>query len=112
MESSDSEELDQEKRDLADKLTSYLNDHSDEIPEQILHGGGLFKVRISWWTGIIGRLWLALDFIRDPLVKAECEKFLNKYAGTDYWNDCTNRTTREDIEYANRVVTDVIKDLS
>ncbi len=64
-----------------------------------------------YWAAIIGPLYLALDLIADPLVKAECEKFLNKYAGTDYWNNCTNRTTREDIQHANRILSDVISDL-
>ncbi len=58
MKSPDSGELDQEKHDLANKLTLLRDGYSDEIPEQILRGGGLYKVRINWWAAIIGPLLL------------------------------------------------------
>ncbi len=86
---------------------------SDEIPEEILHGGGNYKVRINWWSGIIGNIYSTLIFelISNSSLKQECEEFLDKYAGTNYWNNCTNRTTKEDIDHANRVVEMVIQDL-
>lgn len=106
------QEQNESKRRIIDVLSRNMQ-WSDEIPEQILHGHGEYKVRINWWSIITGQIYLALifNFINNPSVKEECKKFLGKYAGTDYWKSCTNRTTREDLDHANRVVTMVIQDL-
>ena len=111
MKSAEFNNIEQEKIELTAKLNSFLNDWSNEIPQEILHSKGQFKVRINWWTMVCGNLYIALDFIMDPQVKIDCINFLNKYAGTDYWNNCTNRTSKEDIEVAKKGLGDVIKNL-
>lgn len=88
-----------------------FNDWSDEIPEAILHGGGKFKVRINWWSGVCGNLQNALSFelIKDPETRKVCEEFTKKYLAPHYWGtDNDKRTTREEIEEANRVIQRVI----
>ena len=83
------------------------------MPKQTLHAGGNFKVRINWWSGVCGYLNLALSsgLINDEIVKNECEAFLGKYAGQDYWEGGAKRTTKEDIDEANTVLEKVVENL-
>lgn len=102
-----------QREEMLHKLTGFLDDRADEIPDEILHAKGNYKVRINWWTRVCGNLSLALSsrLITGDHIRTEVESFLQKFAGQDYWEQGTKRTTQEEIDEANTVLRNVIENL-
>jgi hypothetical protein len=91
-------------RELHGHLLSALNDWSDEIPDQI-HHDGKYKVRINWWNSTAAFLRIASKkLVDDPELRSRIKGFNDKYTDPAFWKGLTTRTTKEDIETANRVI--------
>lgn len=90
-------------------LRKLLEDHSDEIPEQMLHGenesGGAYKVRTNWFHGVIIELGdcLAEKIITDQNLFNEIFQYCEK-TGDQSNPKGKRRTTREEIDEANNLL--------
>ncbi len=90
-------------------LEELKNNWTDEIPSEIIHDNGNFKVRKNWWVALVGTLYyLAEDKkIPEELVK-EVKKFNRKFSGIS--NNFGKRpTTAEDIAEANALIDKVLE---
>ncbi len=95
-------------------LKALRDEYSDVIPDTILHGPvsdtdkKLFKVRRSWWQGIIGCLGrMQLKGLISPEMAEEVKNFI-----TYYTSDQFTLTTAADIQRANALITKIIGDKS
>jgi len=117
MNSAEKPDADLEKREFAKEalgqLEKLLNDWSDEIPEEILHGEGKYKVRVNWWNSVTGWLNVLLrkELIADEALIERIRAFVGTYAGRDYWAKGHKNTSKEDIIIANSLLEDVTKNL-
>lgn len=99
-----------ENIDPFSSLRRLRDDWSDEVPEEILHGGKgadspKFKVRRNWWAAVFNYLnILILQGSLKVEEEREVKSFLIEY-GEKIRN---NLTTREDIEIANNLITKVV----
>jgi len=104
-----------EKEELAKKtleqLESLLDDWSNEVPDEIIRGGGKYKVRVNWWNLVTGNFYILLkkDLVNDEKLIKRMKGFLSTYAGRNYWASGHKRTTREDIVIADSLLEDVIR---
>lgn len=98
------------KEEMLKWLERLLNEWSDEVPEEILHGEGKFKVRVNWWNAVTGwmNVIMGKNLIEDDELIERMKKFVKTYAGRDYWQRGHKRTTKEDIDTANHLLTDMI----
>lgn len=86
-----------------DQLRHLLDDFSDDIPTEELHGKGNFKVRRNWWQGLIGNLENGLgNGLVPENLKPEVEAFLEEYASDDFRSQPL--TTQGNIEKANSLL--------
>jgi hypothetical protein len=93
-----------------DRLRGLRNDWSDEVPKEILHGGGTdkppkFKVRRNWWNPVFLTLMIIMEanLLQDDL-KKEVEGFIKEYGEKIR----KNPTTAEDITKANSIIDKVL----
>lgn len=82
-------------------------DYSDEIPDQVLHGRGNFKVRRNWWQGVVGDL----DRLRSqgqipPELHEEVDEFLDHYTSEEFHDQPL--TTAEDIGCVNSLLSRIV----
>lgn len=84
------------------------DEFSDEIPDNVLHGRGNFKVRRNWWQGIVGDLARGLDNgVVSEELKPEVEQFLTHYTSEEFHQQPL--TTRADIDRANRLLNRILE---
>ncbi len=113
-------ELDEREKRLEhirEKLIQNMRQLLYEWSDERLAGDvyeGPYKVRLNWWTCVIGYMKLAMEcaFIRDPILLENCQEFYLKYAGGRARNDDSIRIESDDIEYANRLLENVINELN
>jgi hypothetical protein len=83
------------------------DDFSDEIPNNVLHGRGNFKVRRNWWQGVVGDL----DLLRThgqipPELQGEVDSFLDHYTSDEF--HAQPLTTSEDLGVVNNLLSKII----
>ena len=79
----------------------------DEIPDEVLHGRGNFKVRRNWWQGIVGSLEQALNQGLIPEgQRQETEDFLAHYSSEEFHDQPL--TSAEDIGKANNLLDGIL----
>lgn len=103
---------DQEKRADAkfDRLKSLREDWSDEVPKEILHGGGTdkppkFKVRKNWWHPVFLTLQ---SIVEDNLLQEDLKKEVEDFTKEYIKKIRESHTTAEDIAAANAIIDKVL----
>lgn len=54
-----------------ERLSWLRDEFSDEVPSEVIHGGGQFKVRRAWWQCLVGNLENAL---RENIIPEEARE--------------------------------------
>ncbi len=92
---------------MIERLRCLRDGYSDEIPEEILHGQGRFKVRRNWWHGLIGYLERGLEYGDIPKeFGEEIEAFVERYTSEEFHRQPL--TTSDDISRANSLLDKIL----
>lgn len=88
-------------------LRQLHDDFSDEIPGQVLHGQGRFKVRRNWWQGVIGDLDRLMSHGQIPEeLKGEVDEFMTHYTSEEFHSQPL--TTQEDLGRVNTLLRKIL----
>ncbi len=84
-------------------LQHLRDDWNDEVPDEIIHNWGNFKVRMAWWQSLV----LDLEVLerRGKISKdlqEEVNKFVKHYTSDEFHKQ--KLTTAEDIGRANNLI--------
>jgi len=85
-----------------EKLGWLRDEFSDEIPNEVIHGGGRFKVRRAWWQCLTGNLELGLqEGVIPEELREDTQTFLEDTI-TEFRQQ--SLTYPEDIQRANNLL--------
>jgi hypothetical protein len=86
-----------------ERLRRLKNNYSDEIPDEVLHGEGGYKVRRNWWHGVVGYVDQLKDQGQIPKeLQTEVDQFITHYTSPDFHQQ--DLTTEDDIKRANSLL--------
>lgn len=108
--------------EMVSRLSHYLYDYSEEIPQERVTGNHNYKVSGSWFQGAISNMKYVVHFMLDDLsLRQEVETFASqiitrRHDGLEAMRrgekpDSFVPTTKEEIEQANTLLIKVIKNL-
>jgi hypothetical protein len=107
----DMSEQDKSRWPVLGHLSHLRQEYSDEIPSQIIHSSdknNRFKVRKGWISNVVGDLEVAINqgVVTDPKIIQAANEFIDWATGEEFGKQ--ERTTKADIEKANRMIDQVL----
>ncbi len=106
------EVFEQQRNRCIERLRSYVEDWSDEIPSEIVRNEGNSKARSGWFLLVSGGIEMALDFLNDSSFSEEISSEIDPvlklalvHAGD---SDGERRNTKQQIDICNGVLRKVI----
>lgn len=91
-----------------ERLAWLRDEFSDEVPDEIIHGAGKFKVRRAWWQCLAGNLDNGLrEGVIPEELRADTRAFL-RHTTTEFRQQTL--TKPDDIQRANNLLDRIIGD--
>lgn len=110
------EEREKQRQEHIAHLRKCLDEWSDEIPEQIVHNEGNYKVRAAWFSIVTGRVEFALEFLQDDAFADEINAQLDPVIALARHHtespEGQNRNTKEQVDTCNEILRKVIDRLT
>ena len=108
--------------EMVARLSSYLNDYSDEIPTERILGQRTHKVNTAWFQGAFSNMRFVLNvFLKNQDLAQEVEAFFKTFSARRHEGleamrrgeqpDSFVPTTREEINQMNALLRKVIENL-